>query len=97
MAITKQDLINSWVDCVVDEMKTVRKLNEYTRAESDGTYNVRSSTPLWGSYWTLRRLTGPLSYKDACAVEVAMDTFLNQYCAALALTDLSTDEDEYSD
>lgn len=92
MTIQAQDLINAWVDNVVDEMKTASQLDDLVRQEGDR-FCVRSGKPLWGSYWTIRRLTGPLSYKDACAVEDAMDNFLNNYASALALTVIN-DEDK---
>ena len=89
----KQIAINAWVDSCIDEMKTAETMRDYCRKESDGEYCLRSSNPLWGSYWTLRKVGYALSYKEASALESAMDDFLNGYCTALEYTDMSDDEE----
>lgn len=89
----KQIAINAWVDACVDEMKTAVVMSDYCRKEEDGVYSVRSGNPLWGSYWTIRKIGFVLNYKESRKLEKAMDDFLNAYCTALDYTDLSDDEE----
>ena len=74
-------------------MKTAVVMREYCRKEEDGVYSLRTANPLWGSYWTIRKIGFALNYKDSRELEKAMDNFLNAYCTSLEYTDLSDDEE----
>lgn len=91
--ITTQHLVNAWIDAVIDELKTFERMDDMCRDEGDGKWFVRAGTPLWGSYWTIRKITGALRYKESSDVEQAMDRFLNQYCEAIKQANLTNDEE----
>ena len=90
--ITTQHLVNAWVDVVVDEIKDYERMHDMCRDEGDGTWGIRSHTPLWGSYWTIRKITGSLLYNESRHVEEAMDRFLNQYCETIKQTKIVSEE-----
>ena len=60
--ITTQDLVNAWVDVVIDEIKDFERMHDMCRDEGDGKWFMRSHTTLWGAYWTIRKITGALSF-----------------------------------
>ena len=89
--ITTQHLVNAWVDVVIDEIKDYERMYDMCRDEGDE-WCIRSHTPLWGSYWTIRKITGALSYSESRHVEEAMDRFLNQYCETIKQTKIVNEE-----
>lgn len=90
--ITTQHLVNAWIDVVIDEIKDFERMHDMCRDEGDGEWLIRSHTPLWGSYWTIRKITGALSYNESRHVEEAMDRFLNQYCETIKQTKIVNEE-----
>ena len=90
--ITTQHLVNAWIDVVIEEIKTFERMHDMCRDEGDGAWFMRSHTTLWGSYWTIRKISGALSYNESAHVELAMDNFLNRYCDALVSTVVSSEE-----
>lgn len=91
--ITTQHLVNAWIDAVIDEIKTFEHMDDMCRDEGDGKWFARAGTPLWGSYWIIRKLTGALRYSESAHVELAMDRFLNQYCEAIKQANETNDEE----
>ena len=93
--IEAQDLINAFVDAVVDECKTAASVDDYFRWDThDQTWQLRSRTEMWGSYWTIRKISHGLKYKDGREVETKMDEFVHQYAATLAATKIVIEDEE---
>lgn len=90
--ITTQHLVNAWIDVVIEEIKTAERMRDRCMDEGDGKWFARAGTPLWGSYWTIRKITGALSYNESSHVELAMDRFLNQYCEMMKQTEMVNEE-----
>ena len=93
--IDAQDLVNAFVNAVVEECQKPSIIDDYFRWDThDETWHLRSTTQLWGSYWTIRRLGYCLTVKQSCELETKMDAFVHQYATALAATKIVTEDEE---
>jgi hypothetical protein len=93
--IEAQDLMDAFVDAVVDECKTAKTVDDYFRWDThDETWQLRSRTEMWGSYWTIRKISHGLKYAESRELETKMDAFVHQYAATLAYTKLFNEDEE---
>lgn len=93
--IDAQDLVNAFVNAVVEECQKPSIIDDYFRWDtSSETWQLRARTELWGSYWTIRRLSYGLKYKESSELEAKIDAFVHQYATALAATKIVTEDEE---
>lgn len=93
--IDAQDLMDAFVDAVIDECKSCKLIDDYFRWDTcDQTWQLRARTEMWGSYWTIRKLSHGLKYAESRELETKMDAFVHQYATALAATKIVIEDEE---